>query len=185
MKIHIKHILTFIVFCLQLQHATGQQGIFITVADYRNGKLTYENCTLHLHNFLYDAPRVTVIENCKKVILQKDNIYGFRDKSNHNYRFYKNVAYLIAESGSLYIYTRSENITQGKGYKVVNLYYFSTSAESAILPLSIEYLREACKGNDSFLDLADIYFGCHNITEYDYVHHLFKVNYLYRQSMAK
>jgi hypothetical protein len=110
-------------------------------------------------------------------------LYGYRDCNNHVYRFYKNITYQIAEPGRIYIYTKEENITQGKGYKVVNVYYFSVSAEGEIIPLTLNNLKSAYRDNKKFFELLSEFFNGNDVNEYDNIHKTFKVNYFYTNAM--
>ena len=67
------------------------------------------------------------------------------------YRFYNNTEYRIAEAGNIYIYTQDRNIAQSKGYKVVNAYFFSTTPDGELLPLTLgQFEKRIQRGNDKF-----------------------------------
>lgn len=177
--------LVFTVFILLTSMAGhAQKGIYLTSADYAAGKLSYTEGNIHLHHFWDNGAYVTVDNNGTKSKLAKSNIYGYKDHSNTT-RFYKNKEYKVLDTGNICIYVVAAKVAQSKGFKVLNTYYFSATANGAILPLSLSNIRYAYKGNDKFLDLADLYFANGDIQQYDEQHHTFRVNYVYAKAMGR
>jgi len=191
MKKKLQIILTGLMVLSYGLSAKSESGIYMSTADFKNNKLTFESgcargkhsLSIHLHDFFWNMPYITITEGGKKNVLKKSDVYGFRDCDNEVYRFYKNTEYRIAEAGNIYVYTQERNIAQSKGYKVINDYFFSVSASSEILPLTICNLKNAYSGNDKFLDLLDQYFGGSEVNEYDNRHKTFKINYVFAKSM--
>jgi len=166
-------------------YAKGQGGIYMNVTDYRNNTLTYEaGCQqkfkIHLHDFFGNTSSFTISEEGNKHTLQKKEVYGYRDCNGDIYRFYSNAAYKIVDAGNIYIYTQERNVTQTKGFKVVNDYFFSTSPDGIIFNLSIDNLVNAYKGNEKFLDRLENFND--DVTAYEARHKMFKINYLYLRS---
>ena len=169
-------------------YAKSQSGIYMNLSDYKNNKLTYEiACSkgekIHLHDFFWNMSTISVIDDGKKHTLKKDEIYGYRDCNNEVYRFYQNMEYRIAETGNIFIYGRKENTAENKNNKVVNLYYFSTTADGDILPLTLNNLKQVYKGNDAFQDLLDKFFSSSDVCEYDNAHNTYKVNYVFSKTI--
>ena len=162
-------------------------GIYMSAADYKSGKLTYDSdnarskTRIYIHDFFWNMPGVKIISDGKKYAYKKSELYGFRDQNNNVYRFYDNTKYRIAEAGKIYIYVQERNIAQSKGYKVVNAYYFSTTPNGNILPVS--NLKNVYRSNDTFCDLLDQYFGSVDVAAYDVKHATFRVNYVYSKSI--
>jgi len=185
MKNKLIIILTALLLLSLICSARSQSGIYMSVADFRNNKLSYENpCkkSIHVHDFFWSKPAITVKSGNKKYTLKKSAVYGYRDCDNTVYRFYNNTEYNIAEAGSIFIYTKEQNIAQSKGYKVVNTWYFSTTADGVISLLTLANLKDACKSNDKFLDLIRN-FSDSDLNAYDETHNTFKVNYLYSKTI--
>lgn len=163
-------------------------GVYMNAADYKNNKLSYSDfehgkSRIYIHDFFWSMPTVKVLSEGKKYTYRKSELYGFRDRNNYVYRFYNNTEYRIVEAGNIYIYAQQENIAQSKGYKVVNVYYFSTTADGSILRLTVNNLKSVYHDNDKFCDLLDQYFGADDVNTYDTKHHTFKVNYVYSKTM--
>ena len=183
MKKKLKIILTVIVVLSLSSFAKKQGGVYMNLADYKNNKLTYEvDCRINLNNSLWNMPYITVVDHGKKRRLKKSELFGYRDCDKEVYRFYNNDEYRIAEAGNIYIYTQTQNIAQSKGYKVVNAYYFSTTPGTAIIPLTLDNIKNAYRDNEKFLDLLDQFFKNGDVHAYDNVHKTFKVNYVYSKA---
>jgi hypothetical protein len=178
------HIIVGMLTALCNIYAKAQTGIYTSAADYKSNKLTYESkCpegrhSLHLHDFFGNSPHITVINNGEKHKLLKNELFGFRNCNGEVYRFHHNAEYLVAEAGGIIIYSQTQNIAQSKGFKVVNKYYFSATADGEIFPLTIGNLKNAFHGDDQLYELIDRYLNEGNVTEYDNVHKTFKVNYV-------
>jgi hypothetical protein len=191
MKKKINSIVALLLFLTVSFNAKGQTGLYMSAADCQQNKLTYEHTcnkgkgrqVVHLHGFFSDAANVTVNIDGNKYRIPKREIYGFRNCKGETYRFYKNAEYLIEEAGKIFIYSKTENIAQSKGFKVVNYYYFSTSPDAPILSLTYGNLRNSYHNNDRFLDLLDQYFATGEVTAYDNIHKTFKVNYVYKKAL--
>ena len=164
--------------------AKCQNGIYLTASDFINNKLSYEkDDKIRLNNSAWEMPYITVFENGNKLKIRKNEIFGYSDRNNNVYRFYKNAAYQIAEAGNIIIYMQVEKIAQSKGFMVKKNYYFSTAAGSEIIALTIDNLKSAYHGNEKFIDLLDKYFNDADVSAYDKMHSIYKVNYVYTKSM--
>ena len=184
----------FILFVLLITSFTGtakdRSGVYMTSADFINNNLVFEgDCKngtkIKMHDFFYSRPTVTLIHDGEKRTYKKSELYGFRNCNNETYRFYRNDAYQIAEAGNVFIYTQERNIAQTKGFKVVKAYYFSTTANGDIMPLTLSNLRRAYAGNDKFQDLLDQYMSGDNVADYDMLHKSFKINILFAKAVNR
>jgi hypothetical protein len=189
----LKIILTVLLVLSFSSYAKSPSGIYMTISDYKNNRLTCESeCVdqpqhknIHIHDFFWNMPNIRVKCDGKKLTYKKSQLYGFRDCKNNVYRFYDNTEYRIAEAGNIYIYVQEKNIAQSKGYKVVNAYFFSTTADSEIIPLTLSNLKKAYKNNDKFHDLLDQYFNAGGVCVYDTQHNTFKINYVYSKTINR
>ncbi len=172
-------------------NAKSLSGIYMNTSDYKNNKLAYQstcnsekhNHSIYVNNLFWDMPKIIVHNEGKKYYLLKDSIFGYKDCDNNVFRFYKNQEYKIVETSNMYIYTRDVNTTHGKGFKIVTQYYFSKNADSEILPLVLENLKDVYKNNIAFIDLLDMVFTNPTINIYDNTHNTFKINYLYSKTI--
>ena len=165
-------------------------GVYMTSTDFINNDLAFESdckngTKIKMHDFFYSRPTVTLIHDGEKRTYKKSELYGFRNCNNETYRFYRNDAYQIAEAGNVFIYTQERNIAQTKGFKVVKAYYFSTTANGDIMPLTLSNLRRGYAGNDKFQDLLDQYMSGDNVADYDMLHKSFKINILFAKAVNR
>ncbi|MCW3124030.1 MAG: hypothetical protein JWQ38_3522 [Flavipsychrobacter sp.] len=171
-------------------NAIGQSGVYATVTDYRNNKLTYENACnggkqkdkIRLHDFFGYTPYFSITDNGVKHKLKKDSVYGYRNCKGDVHRFYNNKEYKIAEAGSIFIYVTQQNVAQSKGFKVMNTYYFSTAPTDKILTLTLNNLEAAFRDNNKFLDALEQFAASNDLATYDKRHKTFKVNYIYNSN---
>ena len=176
---------TFMFTPATLALATSEtSGIYLTAADYRDGRLALEgDCgskthKLSLHDVL-NKPYVDVTHESEKRRYPKSDLFGFRACDGRDYRFASNLQYQILESRELYIYAREVPVPSGKGYQFIREYYFSVGPEGQILALTLENLKQALPNNHKFHDSLDATFGPEREPwEYDEFHKMFKVNRL-------
>jgi VIT1/CCC1 family predicted Fe2+/Mn2+ transporter len=125
------------------------QGIYLNAATFRSGKLTRPTDKIRLKQF-FISPEIITIEQGKKTVFYKDSIFAIQLTNGENYRFIKRTPYLIADTSSLYIYTRktvkatnrqagSHNISVAVP---VTYYYFSYGNHKTIYSLTLANLRK-------------------------------------------
>jgi hypothetical protein len=168
----------------QTSRIIGYSGIYMTLQDYEEGKLSFEaNCDsssrkIKLHHF-FSGKYVDIIRNDKKYRLSKDSIFGYRDCKGYDYRFYENYdhEYQIEEAKSIVIYSvlMADPTYTGKGVKLVRTYFFSKTINSAIMPLTVRNLKQIFPRNAMFCNLLDT---DEDVITYDTIHKMYKVNYL-------
>ncbi|MBC7569685.1 MAG: hypothetical protein H7319_08120 [Spirosoma sp.] len=161
-------------------------GVYLTVADYKQGKLALqvdcktEKHRIRLHDF-FGSASIDVIHNGEKHTFQKDNIYGIRDCDGKDYRFVSREEYQMLESRTITIYEKLTvaTSTTGKGIRTVELVYFSLQPDSDLLPLTVANLKKALPANHKFHDLLDENFRLDaDAVAYDPTHKMYKVNHL-------
>src|SRR5580700_608411 len=111
----------------QQSNAQNQSsGLYLTLNDYQNHKLSYTGSPISIHEFL-GGRYVTVISNGQKLQLEKSKIFGYHDNANNDYRFFNNKAYQIVDTPEFCIYSNEKLVPQasGKGPKPTMVYYFS------------------------------------------------------------
>ncbi|MGZ4056891.1 MAG: hypothetical protein ACXVPY_05530 [Bacteroidia bacterium] len=167
-------------------------GIYMNWQDYKNDNLSYIiNCDsssgkIRLNHFL-SKNYIEVIQEEKKTRLSKDSIFGYRDCKQNDYRFFKNndEEFLIKENKAIVIYISDVPVTTstGKAINLVPRYFFSAGLNSEIFPLTIINLKKAFPDNLKFHDMLDLEFNSiKDISAYDEIHKMYKVNFLLTQS---
>lgn len=159
-------------------------GVYLTAADYKDGRLAFEgDCgakthKLELHDVL-NKPYIHVTHESEKRRYPKSDLFGFRACDGRDYRFAANLEYQILEARELFVYAREVTRRRGKGVHTDLEYYFSAGLEGQILPLKLENLKQAVPDDHGFHDSLDGTFGAgQDLAEYDKLHRMFKVNWL-------
>ena len=173
-------------------NARQSSGIYLSSTDYEQGKLTLpadcqqEKSKVRMNDFL-DKPYLTVIHQGKKYTFTKDSIFGFRSCEGHDFRLFHRRLFEIEELKSIIIYRQLAIESGGgaKGVKQVARFYFSTSVNSVIMPLSRPALEHAFPHNEKLHDLLDAWLQSNQdaISSYDAHYHTFKINRLLQASI--
>jgi len=138
---------------------------------------------------LFSQHHIAVINGGKKIELNRDSVFGYRNCKQVDFRFYENddKEYQILENKSMVIYSAAvrKNSSDGKTFMLVPAYFFSRTLSSEILPLNVNNLKRVFPDNHKFHDSLDVEFhNDNNISTFDAVHKMYKVNYLLGQSLA-
>ncbi len=164
--------------------APRTSGIYLTAADYRDGRLSAEgDCgskahKLELHDVL-NKPYIDVTHGSKRHRYAKKDLFGFHACDGNDYRFVANKEYQIVEAKELYIYITKTSVRAGKGFRLVPVYYFSVGSGGEVLLLTLGNLKQAFPTNHKFHDSLDQMFGPgQDLAQYDEFHKMFKVNRL-------
>jgi len=164
--------------------ATGR-GIYTSLNDFMNHKISYETSTRIILNEFTASKYVKVLDNGNTVKLAKKDLFGFRDNNNMDYRFYKNELYQILDATYFFIYTHyaSSTVVKGKGNEKKETLYFSVKGTDNLQPLTVENLKKAFPDNLKFHDLLDNVRNDADLVKYDAYTKDIKVNYLYKKSL--
>lgn len=162
----------------------NKSGVYLNHSDYLNKRLkfevdyTKEKHKIRVHDF-FSKSNIDVIHDGIKYTLQKKDIYGIRDAEEKDYRFYNNKEYMIADTGTIYIYkTQSIENSGGKQAqaKYITNYFFSTTGSGVIVSLSLKNIKMAYPENHKLHELIDANFKSNNeLSSFDEFHKTFKV----------
>ena len=160
-------------------------GVYLTAADYKNGRLSFEgDCgsqehKLELHDVLHKS-YIHVTHETEKRRFAKIDLFGFRACDGRDYRFASNLEHEILEARELYIYSRDVYVSHGRGRHTVRGYFFSAGAEGPVLALTKENLKKTFPDNQKFHEALDATFGAkQKLSEYDETQKMFRVNELW------
>ena len=155
-------------------------GIYLTAADYDEGRLTSEGqCgskdhKLELHDVL-NKSYIHVTHGTETTRYAKSDLFGFRACDGKDYRFVSNQEFRILEAKELYIY--EQRVRSGRVVRTV--YHFSKGSSGTVLPLTRENLKHAFPDSHVFRESLDQVFGAKkDLAQYDRFHKMFKVNWL-------
>lgn len=162
-------------------------GVYLSASDFKNGKLAYAiNCKTQKHkiklNEFFSKPYITIVHEGKSTNLDKKNIFGFRDCGDVTYRFVGQSHYTVLnpmEEILLYKHV----IQASKNQEEAIHYFFSKSAASEVLDLTLTNLKKAFPDNHTFHDRLDTEFGSTPLNAYDSYHKMYKVNRIYLNSL--
>jgi hypothetical protein len=162
--------------------AQGVKGIFISASDLKTNNYfpsSGSKCKIRIYEMPYRS-YVRVKYNDTVLILSKDSIFGYLDKSGFVNRFFKRYIYsVINPKETILLYKRTIESGNPKDFRTNIAYYFSKDATSEILPLSIANVLKAFEGNDAFSDLIETHFrSSDDLLAYDNVHSQYKLNHL-------
>jgi len=184
-KVVITTIITFMIPALSLeaQNIKAASGIYLTEQDYKANKLSYAltgNDKMRLNEFL-NGKNVTLIYQGKKVVLPKSATYGFR-LDNQDFRFFNNTSYKVLDTAGFVLYSYPRLTQQGKGYRPVEQYAYSTNTSAAVLELTIENLWKSYPAQEGFCFALKNYFSDGaDLAEYDAFSHRYKIKHVYFQ----
>ena len=169
--------------------ATAQKdssGIYKTVKDFQQGKLSYAiNYKTESHkindNLLFNESEIKVTHQGTPYTLKKSETYGYRDTKGVDFRFVGNKAYKILNKGFsplLYVFQSPKQGVKGPA-QYVSTYFFSKDPGSAPESLTRDNLKAAYPDNHKFHDALDAQFkDDKELAGYDSFHKMYKVNHL-------
>ncbi len=157
------------------------EGIYLSTADFNRGRISYpkiqgKKYKLILHE-LVNTSKLKVIIGDSTIILKKDSIFGYQDKNNKAYRFYKNTKYLILNPKEKLLLYSTNFLGGPKNNQMVTNYFFSTDSNSPINKLTKSNLKTVFLSDTAFYELLDIYFNSDKaLIEYDKYLKTYKLN---------
>jgi len=171
------------------QTTTVTSGIFLTSKEYkRNRLIEEEDCKnpeqIFKRNDLFSRQEFVVIKKGRKLTFLKKDIYAYRDCENRVWRFYNDKAYQIMESRALYIYNVKRTVLDGAIIDKNPLYYFSRGSDGEIMELNLENIKKTFPDNFVFLNMVTIELSADKaMEEFDAEHKMYKINFIYKQSI--
>lgn len=167
----------------------GSEGVYLSADHFIMRKVSYPNdrpgkkYQLLFNEFSRPAS-IKIITDDTTVTLAKDEIFGYRDKTGTNYRFYKKAVFEILNPAEhILLYKNAAGGGSLKDKTLVTTYYFSETAASPIYPLTKHYLSVIFAKEVQFVDLLNLYFRFDDeLTVYDSVKKIYFLNDIYKES---
>ena len=163
--------------------ANCQSGVYLSLEDFEQNKLTYatnatsDRIKIRFNEFI-EKPFIIVKHNGQKIHVFKDEIYAYKNK-NHIVRTWNFTPYYFLEKGPVWIYYKNVYVSQPKGMQRTRKYFYSTTGNSAILPLTVHNLKRSFPDNDLLHIALEAQFrNDSELAGYDNFANKFKVNYL-------
>ncbi|MBN8718666.1 MAG: hypothetical protein J0H85_04420 [Sediminibacterium magnilacihabitans] len=158
-------------------------GVYLNLADFENGKLSYASnspsgSSKIQFNEFFEKPFITVKHDGEKTQLFKDEIFAYQNKGTV-VRTSNFTNYTFVEKGPVWVFYKDITIVNGKERRRERKYFYSTSGDGAILPLTINNLKKSFPDKHLFHDLLDAQFGRDSeLSYYDSFEKKFKINHL-------
>lgn len=162
---------SFIVTCtLIVSEAVGQSdssGIFLSIADYQRNRLTLPvSCKLKknaikLHKYVAKSFITTRFEG-KKYKYNKVAVFGYKDCSKKNFRFFLDDAYEIINTDGFWLYRQIAETDDWDHPHLYSIYYFSKDPSSIIYPLTKHNLKLTFKEKLQFVETLNASFRSDN-----------------------
>ena len=171
------------------QSSSLGSGLYRSAEDLRSHLLTLAvDCKTATHKLRFHEfsgkPYLTLVHGGEAYQVAKDSLFGFRDCDGRDYRFASNHQhYPILNPGEALLLYKLEQPTVGKNPGYVHLFFSATGA-GPIQPLTLLAVKQAFPANHRFHDLLDAQFQGGDLTAYDAMHHMTKLNWLLQQSQA-
>ncbi len=180
-----------LVLSLNASAQKDSSGIYKTVADFQQRKLSYAiNYKTEKHtindNLLFNDADIRVKHHGETFTLLKSETYGFRNMEGEEFRFADNKQYKIFNPGEpllIYVYQHQTHSPK-EAEKYSPTYFFSMDASSALQSLTKTNLKAAFPNNNKFHNALDEQFKKDDeLTAYDSFHKMYKLCRIYETSI--
>lgn len=163
-------------------------GVYLTGKDFISNQVSFpgtkdKKCKLIKHEKPYKN-FINVKYNDSTYTIIKDSIFGYVDQSGTIFRYQNKIFYpIINPNESILMYRIETHSGTPKSPSITINHYFSKDAFSPIQRLTVNNLENTFAENKAFSEFLEIHFkDDESLTEYDNVHHVFKVNRLLQLS---
>jgi hypothetical protein len=182
-----KNILVLILFISISSAMYSQQGVYLNVNNFRDGKLEHTiDCSAKKSsiklNLLLDKPYITITHDGQSTRLNKGDIFGYRDCKGNMYRFIGKRPYTILNPSEEILLYRFQ-IAGSKNQNARTLYKFSVSRDQQTYDLTIDNLKRALPDYAKFHDqLTAVFDSDSELTKYDSFYKTYHLNRIYQIS---
>ena len=171
--------------------ATERAGVFITAADYEQGRLASPvECASSTRPIARDVfTKAQILElrghgATPGTRYQRSDVFGFRACDGSDVRFVNGESYRIERATPLYLYERERRVRVRRGSLLIRDYFFSMAAADSVRPLTLLALKTAYPSNHRYHDLLDLAFRSDDeLMRYDDFHHEYRVAHLLRTTL--
>jgi hypothetical protein len=171
----------------------SNSGLYLTPDDFKHNKLSFsgnasgETTTrIKIHEGLFGSSTVDLIYNGKKQVFSTGQVYGYRDRSGQDYRFFASGAYRILDTAGFYLYSCVKMVQGEKIARPKTLHFFSVKPTDDIRQLTLANIESSFPGNARFrygvAALCGPFRSDVELAAYDGMLKCYKIKYLYAQS---
>jgi hypothetical protein len=158
-------------------------GLYLTIQDYLNHKLSYNSGNNKIKvTGLFGSRSVVLTHDGKKQVFAKNELFGYSE-NGQDYRFFNNAEYRILSAKGLLIYAHTKLLQQGKGPKPTELYYFSANLSDPIHPLTVADIENVYAKYPKFIyAVQSLFKNDDELVAYDNYNKEYKLAHLYAQN---
>jgi hypothetical protein len=166
-----------------------QSGIYMTAEDFKSQKLKYStsySLTEKVNDFLIlDASQVKVNYQGKTIILNKDDVFGYRNNKGEDFRFVDNNSYKILNPGQdILIYEYTHPGADPRERAPIKNFFFTRNINDNPKELTKDNLSKDFKDNKEFQALIyETFKTDKDLLSFDKVNKMFKLNLLYNTTL--
>lgn len=175
------------------------EGIYLTLSDFKNGKLTrptdmqHKGDKIKLKQF-FISPDIISIEKDSVSVFYKDSIFAIRLTNGKSYRFINRTPCLIADTSYLFIYTYKtvKTVYKQAGPRTrrseipITYYYFSNDNHNSTYLLSLANIRKYALNSDAIhLAVCKAFPNDEMLQQIDEKTGQFKVNEIIKQVITE
>ena len=168
------------------------EGVYLTVNDFLNNKISFVKSQTDKKyklsiNEIFNSSVIKIKIGNSVIKLNKDSVYGYRDKNNNCYRFYNKAEFKIINSSENFIlYSKTSNVGGARSSQTVTNYYFSERNNPVIYQLSKSNLKKVFWKEVSFIELLNNYFESDkDLISYDNTTKTYRLDQVYNLSKQK
>jgi hypothetical protein len=141
--------------------ALGQAGVFVTADEFEKNKpafvLLCDSGSVKIKpDPLFHGTGIIVQSGKTKYEFDKNKIFGYRDCDRSTFRLVDGNAYQIINTDTFFLYVQKS--IRNKSSETEREYYFSTSAGTTLIPLTIQTLQNHFSKNQRFHDILNSQF---------------------------
>lgn len=183
----MKKLIIIVLFLASFNNTFSQSqnsnGVYLTSNDFlaanihlKGDRKQVKICT----DLIFKPMYIRVKSEGKKYYFLKDSIWGISD-NKHIYRISNSNSYTVIANSGILLYSQRDH-----GRHMHLYYYFSESASSPVLLLTVENLKKSFGENKKFHELMNsLNLKNNDLTFYDKNSKAYKIVSVYKQSLEK
>jgi hypothetical protein len=149
-------------------------GIYLTAQDFKSGYLSFskkdDSCKVRVRSA---SERKKIKIKCGGTVryLNKDSVYGYKDKEATVFRFYHRTCYKLKNPDEEILLYEVQVSNPDKYEPAIVSYYFSRDFSSPVYPLTINNVLRVFSENKRFTNMVELrYKYDSDLLEYDSYH---------------
>jgi hypothetical protein len=183
----MKKLILIVLFLASFNNAFSQSqnsnGVYLTSSEFLAAKIHLKGDRKHVKicaDLIFKPMYVRVKTEGKKYYFHKDSIWGISD-NKHIYRFLNSNSYMVIANSGIILYSQRDHGRHMRLY-----YYFSETASSPVLLLTVKNLEKSFRENKKFHELMNnLNLKTNDLAFYDKNSKTYRIISVYNQSLEK